>query len=112
MTHLLDTNICSTHMRRTGGLAHRFFQYAGGIAISTVVLAEIHQTRCGFRRPGRLCQSNARTRRFELPDAPVSVPARAELFFEIFFPHRAKELRQISESGDLTNWEYCVECRY
>jgi predicted nucleic acid-binding protein len=24
MTHLLDTNICSAHMRRPGGLAHRF----------------------------------------------------------------------------------------
>ncbi len=42
MTHLLDTNICSAHMRRPGGLAHRFFQYAGGIAISTVVLAELY----------------------------------------------------------------------
>ena len=30
MTHLLDTNICSAHMRRPGGLAHRFFQHAGG----------------------------------------------------------------------------------
>jgi tRNA(fMet)-specific endonuclease VapC len=29
-------------MGRPGGLAHRFFQYAGGIAISTVVLAELY----------------------------------------------------------------------
>jgi len=29
MTHLLDTNICSAHMRHPAGLAHRFFQYAG-----------------------------------------------------------------------------------
>jgi tRNA(fMet)-specific endonuclease VapC len=42
MTHLLDTNICSAHMRRPTGLAHRFFQYAGGIAISSVVLAELY----------------------------------------------------------------------
>jgi tRNA(fMet)-specific endonuclease VapC len=42
MTHLLDTNICSAHMRRPAGLAHRFFQYAGRIAISTVVLAELY----------------------------------------------------------------------
>ncbi len=35
MTHLLDTNICSAHMRRPGGLAHRFFQHAGGLTIST-----------------------------------------------------------------------------
>ena len=24
MSHLLDTNICSAHFRRPGGLAHRF----------------------------------------------------------------------------------------
>ena len=42
MTHLLDTNICSAHMRRPSGLAHRFFQYAGGIAVPTVVLAELY----------------------------------------------------------------------
>lgn len=42
MTHLLDTNICSAHMRRPSGLAHCFFQYAGGIAIPTVVLAELY----------------------------------------------------------------------
>jgi tRNA(fMet)-specific endonuclease VapC len=42
MTHLLDTNICSEHMRRPGGLAHRFFQHAGQIAIPTVVLAELY----------------------------------------------------------------------
>ncbi len=42
MTHLLDTNICSAHMRRPGGLAHRFFQYAVGIAVPTIVLAELY----------------------------------------------------------------------
>lgn len=42
MTHLLDTNICSAHMRRPGGLAHRFIQYSGGLAIPTIVLAELY----------------------------------------------------------------------
>ena len=42
MTHLLDTNICSLHMRHPAGLAHRFFQYAGGITTSTVVMAELY----------------------------------------------------------------------
>jgi len=28
MTHPLDTNICSAHMRHPAGLAHHFFQYA------------------------------------------------------------------------------------
>ena len=42
MTHLLDTNICSAYMRRPAGLAHRFIQYAGGLAISTIVQAELY----------------------------------------------------------------------
>ena len=54
MTHLLDTNICSAHMRRPGGLAHRFFQYASGIAISTVVLAELYSGAYNHPNPSRL----------------------------------------------------------
>ena len=54
MTHLLDTNICSAHMRRPGGLAHRFFQYAGGIATSTVVLAELYSGAYKHPSPSRL----------------------------------------------------------
>ncbi len=54
MTHLLDTNICSAHMRRPAGLAHRFFQYAGGIAISSVVLAELYAGAYKHPNPARL----------------------------------------------------------
>jgi len=39
---LLDTDICSAHMRRPAKLAHRFIQYTGQIAISTVTLAELY----------------------------------------------------------------------
>jgi len=42
MNFLLDTDTCSAHMRRPGGLAHRFFQYAGGLAMPTIVLAELY----------------------------------------------------------------------
>jgi tRNA(fMet)-specific endonuclease VapC len=42
VTHLLDTNICSAHMRHPAGLAHRFFQHAGNLAISAVVLSELY----------------------------------------------------------------------
>lgn len=42
MTFLLDTNICSAHMRRPARLAHRFVQYSGWLAISTVVLGELY----------------------------------------------------------------------
>jgi tRNA(fMet)-specific endonuclease VapC len=39
---LLDTDTCSAHMRRPAQLAHRFFQFAGQLAISTVSLAELY----------------------------------------------------------------------
>ena len=42
MNFLIDTDICSAHMRRPAKLAHRFVQYTGQIAISTVTLAELY----------------------------------------------------------------------
>lgn len=54
MTHLLDTNICSAHMRRPAGLAHRFFQYGGGIAISSIALAELYSGAYRHPSPDRL----------------------------------------------------------
>jgi tRNA(fMet)-specific endonuclease VapC len=42
MSYLLDTNICSAHFRRPGGLAHRFVQYSGRIFVSSVVLGELY----------------------------------------------------------------------
>ena len=42
MNFLIDTDICSAHMRRPGKLAHRFVQYTGQIAVSAVTLAELY----------------------------------------------------------------------
>jgi tRNA(fMet)-specific endonuclease VapC len=42
MNFLLDTDICSAHMRRPAKLSHRFVQYIGQVAISTVNLAELY----------------------------------------------------------------------
>jgi tRNA(fMet)-specific endonuclease VapC len=42
MSFLLDTDICSAHMRRPAKLAHRFIQYTGQVAISAVTLAELY----------------------------------------------------------------------
>jgi tRNA(fMet)-specific endonuclease VapC len=42
MSFLLDTNICSSHIRRPAGLAHRFIQHSGRLWISSVVLAELY----------------------------------------------------------------------
>ena len=42
MSFLLDTNICSLHIRRPAGLAHRFMQHSGRLWISSLVLAELY----------------------------------------------------------------------
>lgn len=42
MRFLLDTNICSAHMRRPAQLAHRFIQHVDQLAIPTIVLAELY----------------------------------------------------------------------
>ena len=41
MSFLLDTDICSGHIRRPSLLDHRFIQYMGRLAIPTLVLAEL-----------------------------------------------------------------------
>jgi len=42
MSFLLDTDICSAHLKRPSGLMHRFVQYSGGLYISTIVLGELY----------------------------------------------------------------------
>jgi tRNA(fMet)-specific endonuclease VapC len=42
MSFLLDTNICSAHIRRPSGLMHRFVQHTGRLFVPTVVLAELY----------------------------------------------------------------------
>ncbi|HEX4141935.1 MAG TPA: type II toxin-antitoxin system VapC family toxin [Pirellulales bacterium] len=54
MSFLLDTDICSAHMRRPGGLAHFFFQYSSAIAIPSVVLAELYAGAYRHPNPTRL----------------------------------------------------------
>jgi tRNA(fMet)-specific endonuclease VapC len=39
---LLDTDVCSAHMRRPASLAHRFIQFTGQLAVPTIVLAELY----------------------------------------------------------------------
>lgn len=48
MSYLLDTNICSAYLKRPAGLAHRFQQQGGGLAIPSIVLAELYT--CAYRR--------------------------------------------------------------
>lgn len=49
MSYLLDTNICSAHLKRPSGLIHRFVQHSGRLHISTIVLGELYAW--AFRRP-------------------------------------------------------------
>jgi len=42
MSFLLDTNICSAHLKRPSGLIHRFVQHGGSLHISTIVLGELY----------------------------------------------------------------------
>ena len=49
MSFLLDTNICSAHLRRPSGLAHRFMQHAGRLFLPTVALGELYAW--AFKRP-------------------------------------------------------------
>ena len=42
MSFLLDTNICSAHLRRPAGLSHRFNQHSGRLFVSSIVVAELY----------------------------------------------------------------------
>jgi tRNA(fMet)-specific endonuclease VapC len=42
MSFLLDTDICSAHLKRPAGLTHRFVQHSGRLHIATVVLGELY----------------------------------------------------------------------
>jgi tRNA(fMet)-specific endonuclease VapC len=42
MSYLLDTDICSHHLKRGHALLHRFNQFGGRLYLSTVSLAELH----------------------------------------------------------------------
>ena len=42
MSFLLDTDICSAHLRRPSGLMHRFVQHSGRLLVPTVGLAELY----------------------------------------------------------------------
>ena len=59
MKFLLDTDICSAHMRRPAKLAHRLIQYAGQMAISSVNLAALYAGAYKHSQTNRLLSSIA-----------------------------------------------------
>jgi tRNA(fMet)-specific endonuclease VapC len=54
MNFLLDTNICSAHLRRPARLAHKLEQYSGRLFISTVVLGELYAWAYRRDKPSKL----------------------------------------------------------
>jgi tRNA(fMet)-specific endonuclease VapC len=42
MSFLLDTDVCSAHLKRPAGLMHRFVQHSGRLHLTTIVLAELY----------------------------------------------------------------------
>jgi tRNA(fMet)-specific endonuclease VapC len=42
MSFLLDTNICSAHLKRSAGLTHYFIQYSGRLYVPTIVVGELY----------------------------------------------------------------------
>lgn len=54
MNFLLDTDICSAYMRRPSKLAHRFMQHTGGLAIPTIVLAELYAGAYKHSKPAKI----------------------------------------------------------
>src|SRR5438477_115060 len=42
MSFLLDTDICSAHLKQRGGLTHRFIQHMGHLHVPTVVVGELY----------------------------------------------------------------------
>lgn len=42
MSFVVDTDICSAHLKDHAAVTKRFLQYTGGLYISTVTLAELY----------------------------------------------------------------------
>lgn len=53
MSFLVDTDICSAHLRNTRGVGSRFIQYGGNLCISTVSLAELYAWASREKSPPR-----------------------------------------------------------
>lgn len=59
MSFLLDTNICSAHLKQPRRFFSRFMQYFGNLNVSRLTLAELYAWALGARDP------NARFRQIE-----------------------------------------------
>jgi tRNA(fMet)-specific endonuclease VapC len=51
MSYLLDTDICSAHLRFNRGVTQRFMQYGGRLHVSVVTVAELYTWACRAKAP-------------------------------------------------------------
>lgn len=56
MSFLLDTNVCSAHIKNSRRLFHRFVQHSGQLFTSRIVLAELYTWAYGKPDAGRHIQ--------------------------------------------------------
>ena len=68
MSFLLDTNICSAHLKDERLLFHRFVQHAGNLYISHIILAELYSWAYGAQDPSKRLNRIGRL----LPDLNIS----------------------------------------
>jgi tRNA(fMet)-specific endonuclease VapC len=53
MSFIIDTDICSAHLRHINKVSNRFFQYMGRLNISTITLGELYTWIYRLNAPGR-----------------------------------------------------------
>lgn len=68
MSFLLDTNICSAHLKDDRVLFHRFVQHAGNLYVSQIILAELYSWAYGAQNPAKRLNRIGRL----LPDLKIS----------------------------------------
>lgn len=54
MSFLIDSDICSAHLRGTSGLANRFLQYTGRLHISVLTLGELFELDVAKERTAKI----------------------------------------------------------
>ena len=51
MSFLLDTDICSAHLKEKGSLTHKFLQHLGNLHISAITAGELFTWACRAKAP-------------------------------------------------------------
>jgi tRNA(fMet)-specific endonuclease VapC len=74
MSFLLDTDICSAHIKQRGGLTHRFIQHGGQLNVSVITAGELFTW--ASRRKASPCRLEAINHLFQsltILDATVTI---------------------------------------